>query len=40
MNAEKFAHALNWLKSKFPNVDEQAFFTVYTGQIADIIPNV
>ena len=40
MNAEKFAHALNWLKTKFPDVDEQAFFTDYTGQIADTIPNV
>ena len=43
MNAESFAKqeeaarakALDYLKAKFPAVDEQAFFTDYTGQVHD-----
>lgn len=34
---ETFSHgkALNYLKAKFPDVDEIVFFTDYTGQIYD-----
>ena len=43
MNADAFAkreeaartRALSYLKAKFPNADEQAFFTDYTGQVYD-----
>lgn len=36
--AENRARALSYLKTKFPGVDEQAFFTDYTGQVfSDVI---
>ena len=31
-------NALNWLKAKFPEIDEQVFFTDYTGKVhADVV---